>query len=454
MVDSVSVSENRENSILEGPIARRMALFALPLALSSILQQFFNSADVATVGHFAGSTSLAAVGANVANVGVFVNFIVGASIGPNVIIARLIGLGKKDEVNASIHAILGFAIVFGLVLMGFGELITGALLSLSDTPQEVYPLAESYFRIYLLGVPFMVWYNFAASIQRSHGDTSTPLVCMIISCITNVILNLVFVVGFHLDTAGVAIATSISNALSAWLITRKMMKEEEPYHFDFHRLHLNPEVSRRTMITGFPAGLQMAVFSISNMFIQTAINHFGSFAIAGSSAALNFEYFAYDLAVAFAQAAVTWYSQNYGAGNLDRCKASFRIAMIEGIGSAELLSLIFLAGGSMFVKFYTSDPQVIAFALEREKYVLSLEGFTGTYEITAGVLRSRGANLTPSIITIIGTVVFRILWLLTIYRADPTFATLMTVYPISRFLTFFALYYAYRKSLKNPSAVK
>lgn len=452
MIRSFLVNSDEKNEILRGSIWKNMALFALPLALSSILQQFFNSADTATVGHFAGSAALAAVGANVANTGVFVNFIVGSSIGPNVIIARLIGLGRKDEIHSSIHAIMAFAMVCGLVLMAIGEAMARPLLSWSATPKEVFLLAETYLRIYLLGVPFMVWYNFAAGIQRSHGDTKTPLVCMVISGIVNAVLNLVFVIVFHLDAAGVAIATSISNALSAFLITWKMMREEETFRFSFPDVHMDHFISRRIASIGFPAGIQMAVFSVSNMFIQTAINSYGSFAIAGSSAALNFEYFAYDLSVAFAQGAVTWYSQNLGAGNMERCRDTFRIAMIEGIGSAELLSLIFLAAGAHAVHFYTMDPEVVAFALERMKYVLSLEGFTGTYEITAGVLRSRGANLTPSIITIMGTVVFRIVWLLTVYRLHTSFAVLMLVYPFSWFAAFLALYAAYRMSFHRRLA--
>lgn len=448
--------EDRQMDMRQGPIAGRMVLFALPLALSSILQQFFNSADVAVVGHFAGSLPLAAVGANVANVGIFVNFIVGASVGPNVLIARLIGQGRREETSRAVHSTVWFSVLAGLLLMFLGEAAAPALLRATATPEHVFSLALTYLRIYLLGVPFMVIYNFGAGALRSWGETRIPLLCMVISGTVNVVLNLVFVIGLSLDVTGVALATSISNALAAVIVLLALCRAPEPYRL--HRRLLRPDRNciRKIVSIGLPSGIQMAVFSVSNLFVQSGVNSFGPDAIAGSSAALNFEYFAYDLAVAFAQAAITFYAQNLGAGQLDRCRRIYHLAMLLGIGTAEALSLILLLGGNLFVRFYTPDAAVIAFALRRMRHVLSLEGFTATYEITAGVLRSRGRSITPALITIFGTVVLRWLWVVTVFARIPDFGVLMNVYPVTWFITFALLYIAYRRSItqKRPALAR
>lgn len=447
--------KKRELNILQGPMSGSLILFALPLALSSILQQFFNSADVAVVGNFAGSLQLAAVGANVANVGIFVNFIVGASIGPNVLIAHLIGQNRREDVHRTVQTAMSFAVVLGLILMAVGQILASPLLTATGTPAEVMGMAEQYLRIYLLGVPFMVVYNFGAAILRSKGETRLPLLCMVISGLLNVVLNLILVIVYHLDVAGVAIATSVSNALSAGIVVWYLLRRtDEMTRLDWlsGKWQMDGKLVKKIIQVGFPAGIQSMVFSVANAFIQSGINSFGAAAIAGSSAALNFEYFAYDISVAFAQAAVTFYSQNYGAGNLKRCRESLIKSLLLGIAFAEGLSLFFMIRPGFFLRFYTSDPAVAAFAKERMLYVLTLEGFTATYEVMAGVLRSRGWYLTPSVLSIIGTVVFRVFWLVAVFPHFHTFGGLMTVYPISWFFTFFMLLAAYRVSLKKPAS--
>ena len=314
--------ETNPNKIdmLHGGLFWKLVLFALPLAASSILQHFFNSADVAVVGRFAGGDALAAVGANVANVGVFVNFLVGASIGPNVVVATLIGSGRMDEVSDAIHTVIAMAITGGLLLMAIGLVIARPLIEAIGTPVEVLDMAVLYFRIYMLGLPFITLYNFGAAILRSIGDTKRPLMYMIFAGVLNVILNLLFVVVFRMSVAGVALATTLANFTSAALVFRTLLHEEGPLRLRIDCIRLHPRYMKRVMQVGLPAGVQESVFSVSNIFVQAGVNSFGAQAIAGAAAGLNFEYFTYDICAAFAQAAVTFYSQNLGAGEHGRCR--------------------------------------------------------------------------------------------------------------------------------------
>lgn len=310
--------ERKEMDMLNGKLSGKLILFAIPLAFSSILQQLFNSADVAVVGRFAGDTALAAVGSCVALVGIFVNLIVGLSVGPNAALATLIGQKKREEISGMLHTVITFGLILGVVLMGIGLLTARVVLELSGTPESVMNEALLYIRIYFLSIPFMTIYNFGAAALRSFGDSRRPMYYLFISGIVNVILNLVLVICFHLGVAGVAIATVISNVLSAGLVMLNLHRRKDEFQFRVQKMRIDGNALRRVLVIGIPAGIQGAIFAVSNVFIQSGINSFGEDAIAGSSLALNFEYFTYDIASAFAQAAVTFTSQNYGAGNLDR----------------------------------------------------------------------------------------------------------------------------------------
>ena len=279
--------------MLHGSLADKLILFALPLALSSILQQLFNSADVAVVGRFAGSQALAAVGANVANVGIFVNLLVGMSVGPNVVIARLIGQGKEEEVSRAVRTVIAMALVIGVGLMMLGWCIAGPLLEMTNTPDQVLADAKLYFRIYIIGVPFITLFDFGAAILRSVGDTKRPMYVMLISGIVNVLLNLFFVIVCRMSVSGVALATLISNILSAVLVLYLLTKEEGSIRLQMGRLELDLGYVRKVLQVGIPSGFQGMIFSLSNIFIQSGINSFGASTVAASSVALNFEYFAY-----------------------------------------------------------------------------------------------------------------------------------------------------------------
>ena len=443
--------------MLHGGLAGKLILFAIPLAFSSILQQLFNSADVAVVGRFAGSAALAAVGSCVALVGIFVNLIVGLAVGPNAALANLIGQGQRDRISGMVHTILTFGMVLGVILMGLGFLTARTVLEASGTPESVINEALLYIRIYFIGIPFMTIYNFGAAILRSYGDTKRPMYYLVLSGTVNVILNLVFVICFGLGVEGVAISTTISNILSTTLVLVHLHGKEDEFQFRFHKMHIEWKDLKRVLMIGIPAGIQGAIFSVSNVFIQSGINSFGEDAIAGSSLALNFEYFTYDIANAFAQAAVTFTSQNFGAGNLRRCKKIFWLCMLFGMGFTEILSIVFMIWDDFFVSIYTISDAVAVYGLIRMHHVCALEGLTATYEVESAALRGMGKSLEPSIITILGTVVFRMIWMVTIFKWIPTYDMLMNVYIASWVFTgglIFIVYVLHMRKLEKQFAGK
>ena len=443
------MKNTKEMDMLNGGLAGKLILFSIPLAFSSILQQLFNSADVAVVGRFAGDNALAAVGSCVALVGIFVNLIVGLSVGPNAVLATLIGQRKREEINDTLHTILTFGAILGVVLMVIGWLVARAILELSGTPESVLDEALLYIRIYFCSIPFMLIYNFGAASLRSYGDSRRPLYYLIASGIVNVILNLILVICFQLGVAGVAIATVISNILSASLVLIYLHRREDEFAFRFHRMKILKPYLVKVLQIGIPSGIQGAIFSVSNVFIQSGINSFGEDAIAGASVGLNFEYFTYDIAAAFAQATVTFTSQNYGAGNLKRCKKVFWLSLLFGFGFTEILSIIFIVWGDFFVGFYTTGAAVAAYALSRMYHVCSLEGLTATYEVESAALRGMGKSMEPAVVTILGTVVFRMIWLLTVFRLLPTYEWLMNVYVASWVFTGGVLFVIYMRHMKK-----
>ena len=443
--------KTKEMDMLNGGLAGKLILFAIPLAFSSILQQLFNSADVAVVGRFAGDTALAAVGSCVALVGIFVNLIVGLSVGPNAALATLIGQKKREQINGMLHTILTFGAVLGLLLMCLGMLSARTVLELSGTPESVMNQALLYIRIYFISIPFMVVYNFGSAILRSYGDSRRPMYYLLLSGTVNVILNLFLVICFHLGVAGVAIATVISNVLSSTLAVIHLSRRQDEFQFRFRDMKIEKNALKKVLVIGIPAGIQGAIFSVSNVFIQSGINSFGENAIAGSSLALNFEYFTYDIASAFAQAAVTFTSQNYGAGNVKRCKKVFWLCLLFGFGFTEILAIVFMIWDDFFVSIYTTSSAVAVYGLIRMHHVCSLEGLTATYEVESSALRGMGKSLEPSVITILGTVVFRLIWMVTVFKWIPTYDMLMNVYVASWVFTGGAIFVVYWHHMRKVS---
>lgn len=421
--------------MLHGPLLKKIFLFALPIAASSILQQLFNSADVAVVGRFAEGGALAAVGSNSVLVGLFVNLFVGLSVGANVIIAQYIGQKRTEDVGKVVHTAMLFSAISGLIMMAVGLLLSRSLLVLVNTPEDVLERAVLYLRIYCFGMPFIIPYNFGAAILRSIGDTKRPLYCLTASGILNICLNLLLVIVFRLGVAGVAIATVISNIFSTVVVLYILCHENEMIRLDRRKLRIHGTSLRRMVQIGAPAALQSAVFSISNICLQTAINAFGSSAVAGMTAALNFEYLGYFIVSAFAQTVVTFIGQNYGASQYERCKKILRLCMAGGILATILVVSVFIAGRSTLIYIYTVDPVEINYAMTRFLYVMPFLFLTSSYEIIGSALRGMEKSTLPALFTLLGTVVFRLFWVYVIFPLWDSFETLIIVYPVSWALT-------------------
>lgn len=417
--------------LVHGSLWDKILMFALPLAASSILQQLFNSADVAVVGQFAGSQALAAVGSNGAVINLLVNIFVGLSVGANVIIARCLGEGNKKKVERAVHSSITIAIISGIFLMLLGIVITRPILMLMSTPDDIINLATLYLRIYFLGMPFMMVYNFGAAILRSRGDTKRPFICLLVSGMVNVVLNLFFVIVCKLSVAGVGIATVTSNIISSAMVVRFLMKEDSEIKLSFKKLGIDVRILKEIARIGLPAGLQGMVFSFSNICIQSALNTLGSDTVAGSAAALNFEYFTYFLLNAFTQACVTFTGQNYGAGEYERCHCVTRLCLLMGFTASTAFSVACYFAGGKLLYFYTSEPAVIEIGLVRMKYCLLMQFLSVCMDIFSGSLRGLGYSMIPALISLASSCGFRLLWVYTVFPKSPAFSTLMVSYPAS-----------------------
>lgn len=424
-------TKKNEIDMLQGPIAGNLIKIALPLAAISILQQFFNAADVAVVGKFASADAIAAVGANTPIINMFLTFFTGLTTGGNVAIASLIGRGEKERVSDAVHTVFTLSLISALIVIVVGQIIARPILILISTPDNILDSAVLYLRIYLFAMMFAVIYNFASAILRSKGDTKRPLYCLITSGVLNVILNLVFVIGFKLDVAGVAIATLISNILCAGITVVILLKEQDSFRLDLRKLRLSKDPLLFTLKIGVPAGIQGMLFSVSNIIIQSAINSFGSDCIAGNTAAMNFEFISYFVVNAFGQAATTYSSQNFSAGKYRRCDQVLGLSMLLGSGLSLLTSCIFYFGHSFWLGLFSSDPEVLDYAMVRMLYVVLLEFITAFNEMASSGLRAMEVSLPPAIVSICGSCILRIIWVNTIFRSSHTIQTLMLVYPVS-----------------------
>ena len=429
------MGEKKSFDMLNGSLLDKIVLFALPLAISSIFQQLFNAADLAVVGRFASPEAMAAVGSNSSVIGLIISFFVGLSIGANALIAMQIGGGQKDEINETVHTVITVSILAGCAIIFIGFFISRPLLVLMGAPQNVMGLAILYLRIYFFAMPALMIYNYGSAVLRSKGDSKRPLYAMLMSGVINIILNLFFVVVFHLHVIGVALATVLSNMFAAGYILNILFHEEETFRLNLKKLSIKKKHLVKMMKIGLPAGLQGAVFSLSNVVIQSAVNSFGSDAIAGSTAAANFDFISYCAMSAFAQSAVTFTSQNYGAGKLDRCKKVFRICMGCGIGVSAVVVFVLVTFRYTMIGLFTTEPAVIEFAMKRIMTAFIFHYFIGSYEISGGCLRGMNHSLFPALISVFGTCVFRLIYVFTYIPKHHTFEALFRVYPISWVIT-------------------
>ncbi len=429
--------------MLNGSISDKILLFALPLAASSILQQLFNSADVAVVGRYAGSAPLAAVGSTGPVIGLLINLFVGLSIGANVVAAKYIGQNNEDAVRRTVHSSRLLALVSGFVLLILGQLIIKPILEFMSTPEDVLPLATKYMRIYFCGMPFIMLYNFGSALLRSIGDTRRPLICLTVSGVINVLLNLFFVIVCKMSVAGVGIATVASNLVSSSLIILFLIKEKSIIHLDLKQLKADKGILKEVARIGVPAGVQGIVFSFSNVCIQGALNTFGSVVVAGSSAALNFEYYTFYVLSAYGQTCTTFVSQNMGAGNLKRClQIVMRTAGMMLLSVAAVVS-VFLIFDRELLSLFTTDAEVMKWGIVRMHVILGFQVVNGLIETFSGALRGMGHSAIPAVISIVGVCGLRLVYVNTVFKYFNTLQGLLAVYPISWIITSTAIITAF-----------
>ena len=418
-------------NMLQGSIWNKLILFALPLAATSILQQLFNSADVAVVGQFAGNQALAAVGVNGPMINIMIMLFIGLSIGANVCLANYIGAGDREGANLTVHTAVTISLILGVILAVAGNLLAAPLLKLLNTQEDILDLAVLYLRIYFAGMPFIMLYNFENAIFRSKGNTRLPLLVLIAAGVINVGMNLFFVAVCGMNVEGVALATVISNVVSAVVLLLSLMKDDEFTRFSFRLMKINRPVLKRIIRIGFPAGIQSTVFSLSNMFVMAAINSLGSDAVAANTVSTYLDIFVFFLVDAFAQAATSFVGQNYGAGQLDRCRRITRISMGLGAAFGAVLAGIFLLIPHLILNLYSSDPAIVEMATQRAYIVVPFVVFNVIYGVESGALRAYGYSTVPAVITVFCVCGIRIIWIYTIFEKIHTFEMLFWAYPIS-----------------------
>lgn len=436
---------NTRNDLRQGTLWKQILFFSLPIAATSMLQQLFNSADVAVVGRFSAQKdlALAAVGSTSSVVNLFITIITGLAVGANVVIARSIGASDEKRARQAVHTALILSLLCGAILLVLGECIALPLLEIMDTPSDIIGLAGKYLRIYMLGVFFQTIYNFEASILRANGDTRRPLLCLIFSGAVNVVLNLVFVIGFQLDVAGVAIATVLADVVGAGMLFHYLRRETGPVRVELSQLRLDRKLAGAILYTGIPAAVQGMMFNIANVIIQTGFNRLGSQVVAASTIGVTAEIFVYYLVNSFGQASMTFTGQNYGAGNLTRCRQATKWCLLLGVGLGEAFSLLLVVFGLGFAGLYTTDGAIALLALTRMKWILPFEGFNTIIEILSGTLRGLGYSLVPTILCAAFICGLRILWIKLIFPLSPTFLGLLLVYPASWIAASAALAVAY-----------
>ena len=429
------MAKRYEIDMINGPLFGKIVLYTLPLIAAGILQLLFNTADMVVVGRYAGSNALGAVGATASLINLLINVFMGLSVGANVAIAHYYGAGRFEELSRSLHTAISLSIICGFILLVIGQLFSEPMLILMGTPKDILPLSVSYMKIYFCGMPVMLLYNFGAAILRAVGDTKRPLYYLSLAGVINIILNLIFVIRFSMGVRGVAWATNISQAVSAILIIRCLIKNEGPCRLSLSKLCLDKKETSRIAKVGLPAGFQGAIFSISNVLIQSSVNSFGAIAVAGNTATCNLEGFVYNSMNAFHQTAISFTGQNMGAKNMKRVQRVLVICLLCVTATGLGMGLIGFAFGSELLGIYSTDPAVIAFGLRRMAIIFPTYFLCGVMDVMVGSLRGMGFSIMPMTVSLLGACVFRIIWIMTVFAINHTPEFLYVSYPISWFIT-------------------
>ena len=437
-MEQTTAKKNKyEIDMCNGTIMDKLISFSLPLMLSGILQLMFNAVDIIVVGRFSGSQALAAVGSTSALINVFTNLFIGISLGANVLTARFYAAGREKEVSETVHTAITLALVSGIVMALVGLVFSKGALALMGTPDDVIGLSALYMRIYFLGMPFFMLYNYGAAILRAVGDTKRPLLFLMIAGVINACLNMVLVIVFKLGVAGVAIATVISQMISCVLVLRCLCRSESSYRLRFSELGMKGYYLKQIFSVGVPAGIQSTVINFSNVLLQSSVNSFGSTAMAGYTAANNLLGFLYVSVNSITQACMSFTSQNYGAGDYRRIKKIAMISVVTGVVTTELLSVLAVYLGPQLLGIYSPSAEVVAAGMVRLRWIALFYGLDAIMDVIVGSLRGVGYNILPMLVTLMGACASRLIWLSTVFRlpAYHRIEMVYIVYPLSWALT-------------------
>ena len=424
-----------ETDMLHGPLLGKIVMFALPYAATGILQQLFNSINVFVVGRFDSSHAMAAVGATTFLINLIINLFLGVSVGANAVIANNIGRRDPQAVHRAVSTTAALSLIGGAILLVVGLLVAPPLLRLLGTPADVIHDSALYLNICFLGAPFFMVYNFGAAIFRSKGDTRTPLYILAVAGVINVVVSMVTVIVFHMSVAGVACAYFVSNMFSAVVITTLLWREKGEFRVRLRQICIYRKELGDILAIGLPAGLQATVFSFSNVFVQSSINKFGYAAIAGASLSITFDTYCYYVLTAFCATAITFTGQNYGAGQVDRCRRIFRLCFLLGGASIFTANMVFVLFGPPIASVFTTDPQVVHYCTSRIYVALAFQWIATSYEIPAACMRGLGKSLAPALLTIFGTCFIRLGWIFLVLPHWYGYEHLMLCYPISWVIT-------------------
>ena len=425
----------RNVDMLEGDLFINILLFALPVTASGIIQLLFNAVDMIVVGQFSGSSSMAAVSSTSSLISLITNLFIGLSVGSSVCIARRIGSGDYEMISDAVQTSITLALIFGIILMGFGIVFSRTLLEMMKSPVDVIDLSTLYLRVYFTGMPATMVYNFASAVLRAKGDTKRPLLALTISGVLNALLNLFFVVSLKMDVTGVALASSISAYVSAIIVVIVLVTDPGFTRFDPRHLYIEKGAFADIARVGIPAGIQSTVFSISNVVIQSSINSFGSAAMAGNGAGSSISNFIYSGMNSFYQTCLTFTSQNVGAGKIDRVKKILILCLLDVTVTGIVLGWASVFFGEQLLSLYTHDPEVVWYGMIRLRYICIPYFIYGMMDVLVGSLRGMGSSVAPMIVSLLGVCAFRLLWVYTYFQVHNTFEDLFLSYPVSWIIT-------------------
>ena len=438
-----------EMDMCNGALFSKILMFSIPLILSGILQLLFNAADMVVAGRFAGSVALGAVGATSSLINLLINVFVGMSVGTNVLVAHFYGANRQEELSQTVHTSIALSLISGVILGIGGYVLASPLLSLMGTPDDILPHAVIYMQIYFIGVPGMLLYNFGSAILRAVGDTKRPLYYLLFAGVINVILNVFFIVVTGMGVEGVALATILSQFVSAGLVIRCLIAEQGAYHLELRQIRLHGDKVVRILRVGLPAGFQGAVFSISNVLIQSSVNSFGSIAVAGNTAASNLEGFVYNAMNSFHQTALSFTSQNMGAKKFDRVKKIMWICVACVTVTGAVMGWAGILFADELLSIYSTDAEVIFYGHKRLLIILSMYFLCGVMDVMVGSIRGMGYSIMPMIVSLLGACGLRVVWIFTIFQLSRSLETLYISYPITWTVTllvhFVCFWYGIRK---------